>query len=382
MTLCALDESLVNKWRCLWLLRAQKLSTISLRAFTRRDKGRRLKRRVQIDKMAEVYFDEQEKLIKIHSPGAKVTGKFGTSLLYQYKQFNFHPRAFEVLSKIDQLKYREDDVVLSMFPKSGSTWLSECIYLVVHQYQYELASKESIELRFPQIDSPSHDVFDLILEQYSHPNQRRLIKASIPPSLMVDHGAQTELAGETTPKVRPKVISIFRNPRDVLVSFYHHCKTVKHYDIEFSFDEFFDTFVAGKVPCGPIWLMFNEMYKYHCENPRSSLMILYEDMKRDLTKQIKRICCFLEKPEPATDDQWYQLLDHLSVERMRQNRTINRHDWTQLGLINPNGFEFVRKGQVNDWKNFFSEQQSILFDQEITDRLVPELSQIYGPQKY
>lgn len=337
--------------------------------------------------MAKVYFDEEQKLIKINSPTglAKVTGKFGTSLLYQYKQFNFHPRAYEVLSKIDQLKYREDDVILSMFPKSGSTWLSECIYLIVHQYQYELASKESIELRFPQIDSPSHDVFDLILEQYSQPNQtRRLIKASIPPTLMIDNQdqQQQQQPASGAPKVRPKVISIFRNPRDVLVSFYHHCKTVKHYDIDFSFDEFFDTFVSGKVPCGPIWLMFNEMYKYQCENPKTSLMILYEDMKRDLSKQIRRICAFLEKPEPANDDQWYQLLDHLSVERMRQNRTINRHDWSQLGLINPNGFEFVRKGQVNDWKNFFSEQQSLLFDQEITDRLVPELRQIYGPQKY
>lgn len=329
--------------------------------------------------MAEVIFNEHQKnLITVKSPNAKVTGRFGSSLLYQYGQFNFHPRAYEVLSKIDKLRYRSDDIILTMFPKSGSTWLSECIYLIVNQYKYEMASKESIELRFPQIDSPSHDVFDLILEQYNNVNQRRMIKASIPPNLLIDHEANTNGVAKT----RPKIISIFRNPRDVLVSFFHHCKTVKHYDLDFSFTEFFYTFITGMVPCGPIWLMYNEAYKYHVENPTTSLIVFYEDMKSDLRSQIKRICQFLNKPEPPTEDGWFQLLDHLSVGRMRQNPTINRHDWTQLGLRNPNGFEFVRKGQVNDWKNFFNEEQSILFDQEVTQKLLPELRQIYEPQKY
>lgn len=331
---------------------------------------------------AKVYLDEDERLIKVrnlNSLECPVVGQFGTSVLYKWGEFNFHPRACEILSKIERLKFREDDVILTMFPKSGSTWLSECIYLIVNQYQYEVASKESIEIRFPQIDSPSHDVFDLILEQYNNSNQRRMIKSSVPPNLLISRPPNTAMGA---PQVKPKVISILRNPRDVLVSFYHHCKTVKHYDVCFTFDEFYNTFLDGKVPCGPIWLMYNEMYKYHSQNSKTSLLVFYEDMKQDLRKQIRRICEFLEKPEPANEDEWSQFLDHLSVDRMRQNRTINRHDWDKLGLRNANGFEFVRKGQVNDWKNFFNEQQSIRFDLEITDKLMPELKERYGHQKY
>lgn len=331
---------------------------------------------------AKIYFDEAERLIKVKSSSElQPAGRFGASLLYRWGEFNFHPRACEILSKVGRLKYREDDVLLTMFPKSGSTWLSECIYLIVNQYQYEMASKESIEFRFPQIDSPSHDVFDLILEQYSITNQRRLIKSSVPASLLTA-GGRAPAPAPGRARTMPRVISIFRNPRDVLVSFYHHCKTVKHYDVCFTFDEFYSTFVAGKVPCGPIWLMYNEMYNYHRQNPRTSLVIFYEDMKEDLRRQIRRICEFLEKAEPKDEEAWLQLLDHLSVDRMRQNRTINRHDWDKLGLKNANGFEFVRKGQVNDWKNFFNEQQSIRFDREITDKLLPELRHRYGHQKY
>lgn len=328
-------------------------------------------------------MDEKEHVIKVNLPEAKPTSRFGTSLLYKWGDYNFHPRAFEILCKIDQLIYRDDDVILSMFPKSGSTWLSECIYLIVNSYKYEVALKESIEYRFPQIDSPSHDVFNLILEQYDNTNLRRLIKSSVPPNLLINDVAerhQTNLSDK--PQVKPKVISIFRNPRDVLVSFYHHCKTVKHYDIGFTFDEFYETFLQGKVPCGPIWLMYNDMLKYHQANGRTSMIMFYEDMKRDLRSQIRHICAFLNRPEPANEDAWSQLLDHLSVDRMRQNRTINRHDWDQLGLRNPNGFEFVRKGQVNDWKNFFNEEQSLRFDREITDKLMPELKERYGHQKY
>jgi hypothetical protein len=326
---------------------------------------------------AKVYLDDADHLIKVScSRGATAVGRFGNSILYKWGDFNFHPRAYEILTKIDKLKFREDDIILTMFPKSGSTWLSECIYLIVNQYQYKAASEESIEYRFPQIDSPSHDVFDLIIGQYNDPNRHRMIKASVPPNLLVSRPQQKQ------PSVKPRVISILRNPRDVLVSFYHHCKTVKHYDIDFDFNEFYDTFVAGRVPCGPIWLMYNEMYKYHCDNPRTSMLVYYEDMKKDLRTQIKRICKFLGKAEPANEDAWCQLIDHLSVDRMRQNRTINRHDWDQLGLRNSNGFEFIRKGQVNDWKNFFNEEQSLRFDREITDRLLPELKARYGHQQY
>lgn len=327
---------------------------------------------------AKAIYDENERVIKVNVPEARPTSRFGASVLYQFGGYNFHPRAYEILSKIDKLVFRDDDLILSMFPKSGSTWLSECIYLIVNQYKYEAASKESIEYRFPQIDSPSHDVFDLILEQYNKSNERRLIKSSVPPNLLIERDPNN-----FDPKqVRPKVISILRNPRDVLVSFYHHCKTVKHYDINFSFEEFYETFLEGRVPCGPIWLMYNDMLKYHQSNPKTSMLIFYEDMKQDLRGQIRKICSFLNRPEPANEDAWSQLLDHLSVDRMRQNKTINRHDWDQLGLRNPNGFEFVRKGQVNDWKNFFNEQQSIRFDREITDKLAPELKSRYGHQKY
>lgn len=347
--------------------------------------------------MVKVVRDREEDIIKvIDSPDAKVSGKFGTSLLYEYGHYYFHPRAFEVLSKIDRIKYRNDDVILTMFPKSGSTWLSECIYLIMNNYRYDLASSDSIELRFPQIDSPSHDVFDMILSQYDDTSRVRMIKSSIPPNLLVTEHHKVAASGDPTlgepkqqassgnssGKLRPRVISIFRNPRDILVSFYHHCKTVKHYDLSFNFEQFFDAFVSGQVPCGPIWQTFNDTIKYHRENPESTLIIYYEDMKRDLRGQIERMCKFLAKPEPLDENHWAQLMDHLSVDKMRKNQTINRHDWTQLGLRNPNGYEFVRKGQVNDWKNFFSRQQSELFDREITQKFVGELKAIYGPKEY
>lgn len=323
----------------------------------------------------QVVFDKAEKIIKIQgvsgSLDERVTGRFGASVLYNFNGYNFHPRALHVLANVDELRFKSDDVLLTMFPKSGSTWLSECIYLVEHQYKYELAQKESIEYRFPQIDSPSHDVFRIILDQYDDVRCKRLIKASIPPNLLIDKKA------DTGSLVRPKVISILRNPRDVLVSFYHHSKTVKHYDLNYTFDRFFDTFVAGKVPCGPIWKMYNDVYAYHTANPKTSLLVFYEDMKKDLRKQIIRICVFLNKQPPATQSAWEQFIDHLSVEKMRQNQTINRHDWDKLGLKNANGFEFVRRGQANDWKNFFNEQQSLVFD-DLVAKLEPELRKMYA----
>lgn len=338
--------------------------------------------------MVHVIKDEESNIIKVDTEDAKVCSKFGASLLYQWENYYFHPRAYEVLSKLDMLKYREDDVILTMFPKSGSTWLSECIYLVVTQYDYAEASKESIELRFPQIDSPSHDVFELISSQYDNVQSTRMIKSSIPPNLLIRTNNKGEGAGplECSSKPNespndssiPRVISVFRDPRDILVSFYHHCKTVKHYDLGLTFDEFFNTFVSGRLPCGPVWQLFNDSYEYYKEHIDTTLLVFYEDMKRDIRKEICRLCSFLKKPEPRDEAEWSKLIDHLSVEKMRNNATINRQDWAELGLKNENGFEFVRKGQVNDWKNFFSQKQVEIFNCEIIDKLTPELKKRYS----
>lgn len=334
-----------------------------------------------IEMRAQVVFDERDKVIKISSSShgvikeeeeeLEVVGKFGTSLLYHFQGYKYHPRAIHILSNIETLKFRQDDVLLTMFPKSGSTWLSECIYLITNYYNFEKAGKDSIEYRFPQIDSPSHDVFNLILDNYDQFDKLRLIKASIPPNLMVEYHRNTDSI------VRPRVISIIRNPRDVLVSFYHHCKTVKHYDTQFSFDTFFDLFVSGNIPCGPIWKFYNEMLDYHKRNLETSMIVYFEDMKKDMRSQILKICKFLNKDAPNLENEWIRLLDHLSVEKMRNNNTINRHDWTKLGLKNENGFEFVRKGQVNDWKNFFNNEHIQKFE-EIFKKLDPELQIRYS----
>lgn len=47
-----------------------------------------------------------------------------------------------------------------------------------------------------------------------------------------------------------KYIYIARNPKDVVVSMYHHTLAWKEYEFTGQFDEFFEYFIAGQVQWG------------------------------------------------------------------------------------------------------------------------------------
>jgi len=76
--------------------------------------------------------------------------------------------------------------------------------------------------------------------------------------------------------VKPKIIYVTRNPKDVCVSFYHFCKLF--HGMRCTFDEFCDLFVHGKVCIGSIW---DHVMGYWQQKDEQNLLFLkYEDMKK------------------------------------------------------------------------------------------------------
>lgn len=78
----------------------------------------------------------------------------------------------------------------------------------------------------------------------------------------------------------------------------------------------------------------------------------FEDMKMDLKDNIRKMAKFLEKD--FSEEKVDLLADHLSFETFRNNPAVN--------MKPPKGsvpdevrdqFNFIRKGQVGDWKNYF-----------------------------
>lgn len=63
------------------------------------------------------------------------------------------PKTFEAYAdKIYNFKARSDDVFICTYPRSGTTWSQEMIWLLCNDLDYETASKISINHRFPFLE--------------------------------------------------------------------------------------------------------------------------------------------------------------------------------------------------------------------------------------
>ena len=65
-----------------------------------------------------------------------------------------------------------------------------------------------------------------------------------------------------------------------------------------------------------------------------------------------------------TEEQVGILVDHLSFKKMKQNESLNL-EALQDGKIMKKEGSFIRKVEVGDWKNFFTEEMSKRMDEAI-----------------
>lgn len=184
----------------------------------------------------------------------------------------------------------------------------------------------------------------------------RIIRSHLPWSLL-----PTQLK-----KIKPKIIYIFRDPKDICVSLYHYLQLL--HDLSASFEEFAELFLEGKVPCGSYFDHVADFWKLR--NEENFLFLTYEEMKRDLRKTAEKVASFLEKS--IREEDMDKLVEHLSFQKMKENPTCNLDAVVKAIGVAQKG-DFIRKGQTGDWKNYFSSEMAEKFD-ELFRKRVPDFS--------
>ena len=90
------------------------------------------------------------------------------------------------------------------------------------------------------------------------------------------------------------------------------------------------------------------------------LILKYEDMKRDLKHSVSTIASFIEAD--LSDDIIDKIADMTRFAKMKNDNTAN-YSWHIREL------PFMRKGEVGDWKNFLTPEQSAEMDALCAERL-------------
>ena len=95
--------------------------------------------------------------------------------------------------------------------------------------------------------------------------------------------------------------------------------------------------------------------------------IFYEDMKKDLKSQIRKVATFLGKS--YSDEQVDKLAEHLHIDNFKKNPWVNlEHLQDGITMRNDRG-SFIRKGKTGDWKNHFTPEMTAKFEKWMAEKL-------------
>ena len=252
---------------------------------------------------------------------------------------------FPVEGFISGMSYRPQggDIFVSTYPKCGTTWMQYIVYLILHNGR-GIEQGRNINDVFPHLEEVGSEAVAALA-------QPRLIK--------------THLPFERTPwHSEAKYIYVARNPFDCVVSFYHHTRGfVRHYDYaDGTFDDFFECFISGEVDFGDYF--DNLLSWYPHKNDANVLFTTYESLVADTRAGVVAVGEFLGEAFARTvrdPKVLARILEESSFQGMRENQGR----WSSERPSNMP--EFVRKGVVGDWENYFSPEQ--------TRRLVAKLEQ-------
>lgn len=259
---------------------------------------------------------------------------------------------------------RDEDVYVCTFVKNGTTWTQELVWLVMNNCNFEQAKAVKLDERILYMES---GVITEILRgnlpmQYHNPSQS--IEQFLPSRILKSHLRFCLLPDDLLEKA--KVVTCLRNPKDTLVSYYHHAKLNKAHGYIGDFATFFDLFMDNLVLWSPYFDYVGEAWERRT-HPRVCTLF-YEDMKKDLEGSVRKVAEFLGKD--LQEGNIKELVEHLSFDSMKRNAATNK-DYDKEGLLMKRNGDFMRKGEVGDWKNYFTDEMNERMNRAIEKHFKP-----------
>ncbi len=263
----------------------------------------------------------------------------------------------------DGFEFRDGDIVISTPAKCGTTWTQMiCALLVFQTPELPLPLDELSPWLDMQTRTPQET--EAIFEQQRH---RRFIKTHTPfDGLPLDD--------------RVRYICVGRDPRDVALSMLNHranfdfaaLLTAREHAV--GLGDVTDQLAAGPPPeadteLGRFWDWIDydittrppgsslQMLVHHIatfwpsRNANTVHMIHYDDLKRDLEGEMRRLAAYLDIE--VAQDIWPELVHAATFEQMKANADTTAPDVSHK--VWQNNADFFRNGTSGQWKALLSD---------------------------
>nr|GMD35775.1 flavonol sulfotransferase-like [Ipomoea batatas] len=261
-------------------------------------------------------------------------------------------------------KPHPDDVLLASYPKSGTTWLKALLFSIVNRATYN-----HDDMLHPLLNSNPHELVPSLLTYATNPRPQESL-------LFHTHFAYPSLP-EQIRSSSCRIVYVFRDPKDVFVSFWHFFNKLRPKDSSsISLQEAFNQFSRGASPYGPYWDHVTGYYKASIQFPNKVFFVKYEDLMTEPVFHVKRLAEFVGWPfseEEENEGLVQKITDLCSFDKL-SNLEVNKNGSLLVGKL-PTGRTvsvinkaFFRKGEIGDSKNHLSEEMIEILDQIRDDK--------------
>jgi aryl sulfotransferase len=263
----------------------------------------------------------------------------------------------------NDFKFRDDDIVISTYAKSGTTWMQQIISQLIFNGKEGLPVADMspwMDLRVP----PAHVKYEG-LEAQDH---RRFVKTHLPVDALVFN-----------PKV--KYVYIARDGRDVLWSLYNHHTTAneKWYgalnhspglvgppigkpgdDVVEYFKEWLDK--DGY----PFWSLWDNIRTWWAIKDLPNVhFVHFANLKSDMQGTMREIAAFLEIP--IDESKWDDIVEHCTFNYMKSHATLSV---PLAGIFWEGGADsFIHKGKNGRWKDMLPAEESQRYEDMAVEKL-------------
>ncbi|KAM4693518.1 sulfotransferase 6B1-like [Discoglossus pictus] len=260
-------------------------------------------------------------------------------LLFTYKGV-LYPTSVcspEEFQSLESFETRADDILLAVYPKCGTNWTLSVIQDMIHAVYNQ--------------DAPA--VIPMI--EFKWKDKSEKLKQAPSPRVLATHFNYDYIPKSIFDK-KSKILVVLRNPKDAAVSFFHFYNNDPLLPNYSSWDTFFQDFISGNVVWGS-YFDHAVAWNKHIDD-EGVFIITFEQMKKDLEGAVKRIADFFGLP--LNQEQIHQIADKGTFKSMKKK---SKETHGQFG-------EFLfRKGEVGDWKNYFTKAQSEEVDAKFKEYL-------------
>jgi estrone sulfotransferase len=195
-----------------------------------------------------------------------------------------------------------------------------------------------------------------------------------PPRILAVHAPFSLLQASSVAESRCRIVYLCRDPKDVLVSFWHYIHKAAPPSSGAAcsppFPDAFELFCDGVSPFGPVWDHMAEYWKESVARPEEVMFLRYEHLKKDTVGSVKQLAEFLGCP--FTVDEVARgvpeaVVALCSMDRMRSVKA-NRDGEHGVGWTFKNS-AFFRKGEVGDWKELMTPEMARRIDAIVEEKL-------------